>query len=105
LLFDHCVALAVLEHVPVADLTDFLDAARALLRPGGTLIATVPSPSTDRVLAILHRLRIIDGMDLEAHDGLTLAELADAATTAGFRLVRHDRFQLGMNNLLIWERA
>jgi cyclopropane fatty-acyl-phospholipid synthase-like methyltransferase len=104
LLFDHCVALAVLEHVPIGQLTGFLESARALLRPAGTLIATVPSPATDRVLAVLHRLRLIDGMDLEAHDGLTLAQLLEAAAEAGFRLVRHDRFQLGMNNLLIWER-
>ena len=49
-------------------------------------------------------LPIFDGMDLEAHDGLTLAQLLDAAAEAGFRLLRHDRFQLGLNNLLIWER-
>lgn len=103
-LFDHCVALAVLEHVPIGQLTGFLESARGLLRPTGTLIATVPSPATDRVLAVLHRLRLIDGMDLEAHDGLTLAQLLDAAAEAGFRLLRHDRFQLGLNNLLIWER-
>jgi 2-polyprenyl-3-methyl-5-hydroxy-6-metoxy-1,4-benzoquinol methylase len=104
LLFDHCIALAVLEHVPIGHLTGFLESACALLRPTGTLIATVPSPATDRVLAVLHRLRLIDGMDLEAHDGLTMAQLLEAAAEAGFRLVRHDEFQLGMNNLLIWER-
>jgi cyclopropane fatty-acyl-phospholipid synthase-like methyltransferase len=102
--FDHAVALAVLEHLSLDQLADFLSSLRTSLRPGGTLIATVPSPATDRVLAMLHRVRLIDGMDLEAHDGLTVSQLLDTARQAGLRLDRHERFQFGFNNLFVWTR-
>jgi 2-polyprenyl-3-methyl-5-hydroxy-6-metoxy-1,4-benzoquinol methylase len=102
--FDHAVALAVLEHVPIDQLTGFLQLTRDLLRPAGTLIATIPSPATDKLLGVLHRTGLIDGMDLEAHDGLTIRQLLDVAEQAGLRLDRHKRFQLGLNNLLVWTR-
>ena len=102
--FDHLVALAVLEHVPRDELDDFFAAARDCLGPGGTVIATVPSPVTDHVLDVLAKLRLIDGMDLEAHDGLTIAELTAAAARAGLELTEHRRFQLGLNNTLVWSK-
>jgi cyclopropane fatty-acyl-phospholipid synthase-like methyltransferase len=103
--FDHGVALAVLEHVPMDELVEFLRSVRDVLRPGGTLIATIPSPATDKLLVVLRRTRLIDGMDLDAHDGLTLAQLLGAAEETGLRLVSHDQFQLGLNNLLVWARV
>jgi cyclopropane fatty-acyl-phospholipid synthase-like methyltransferase len=102
--FDHVVALAVLEHVQHEQLARFLDAARSLLRPGGTMIATVPSPLADKVLDILHAARLIDGMDLDAHHGVTISQLLDGASAAGLDLERHDRFQLRLNNLIVWRR-
>ena len=103
--FDHLVALAVLEHVPASELYDLFRSASELLVPDGSLIATVPSPATDHVLFVLERLRLIDGMDLEAHDGRTIGELCGAAAEAGLHLTEHRRFQLGLNNLLVWTRA
>jgi cyclopropane fatty-acyl-phospholipid synthase-like methyltransferase len=100
--FDHLVALAVLEHLPETELRTFFQRAVELLVPGGSLIATVPSPATDHVLAVLHRLRLIDGMDLEAHDGLSISDLCEAADSSGLQLTEHRRFQLGFNNVLVW---
>lgn len=102
--FDHLVALAVLEHIPSGELGEFFSSACDLLVPGGSLIATVPAPATDHILSVLQRFRLIDGMDLEAHDGRTLGELRDAASTSGLHLMEHRRFQLGLNNLLVWTR-
>ena len=102
--FDHLVALAVLEHVPADRLHELFSIARRCLRPGGTFIATVPSPVTDHVLDALSKLRLIDGMDLDAHDGLTIDELKVAAAAAGLQLSAHQRFQFGFNNSLVWSR-
>lgn len=103
--FDHVVALAVLEHVPEAVLEHFLRSVADRLAPTGTLIASVPSPLTDHVLNVLLKLRLIDGMDLDAHDGLTTDQLLEAAERAGLRLHRRERFQLGLNNLFVWGRG
>jgi cyclopropane fatty-acyl-phospholipid synthase-like methyltransferase len=100
--FDHLIALAVLEHVPADELVEFFRSAADLLAPGGSLIATVPSPATDHVLHVLERLRLIDGMDLGAHDGRSIGELSDAAAKSGLHLTERRRFQFGFNNLLVW---
>ena len=101
---DHVVALAVLEHVEYDHLEPFLSVVHQMLQPGGSLIATVPSPATDKILDVLKTLRLVDGMDLHAHHGLTIGQLTDAARAVGLTLDRHDRFQLGLNNLFVWSR-
>lgn len=103
--FDHAIALAVLEHVPTDELDEFLAAVAALLRPKGTFVATVPSPQTDRVLAVLHRVHLLDGMDLDAHDGRSVTDILAAAHRVGLRCDVHKHFQLGFNNLLVWSRS
>lgn len=103
--YDHVVVLAVLEHVPEFELGPFLAAITGRLTPSGTLIASVPSPHTDRILHALLRLRLIDGMDLEAHDGLIPRQLMSAAEGAGLRLQRRERFQFGLNNIFVWSKA
>lgn len=100
--FDHVVALAVLEHIKVDELGSLFAEVRRLLTPEGTLIATVPSPFTDRILDVLVKLRLIDGMDLDAHDGLSIDQLKAAATEAGLELTEHRHFQLRLNNVLVW---
>ncbi len=50
--FDALAAFEVLEHV------DFLDAAHALLRPGGRLLLSTPVPATDPVCWLLERARL-----------------------------------------------
>lgn len=102
--FDLVVMLAVLEHVRP-------DAQRVLakrilewLTENGRLVVTVPSVAVDRILSVLLRLRLVNGMSLDEHYGFRPESVPPLFCEAGFRLVRHRRFQLGLNNLFVFSK-
>ena len=78
-------------------------ACRRLLGPGGRVVLTVPSPAVDRIVDVLRRLRLVHGMDIEAHHGYRPEETP--RHFAGFRVVRHESFELGLNHLYVLERT
>jgi hypothetical protein len=62
---------------------------------------TVPSPLVDRIVDVLRRLRLVHGMDIEAHHGYRTEETP--RHFAGFRVLRHETFELGLNHLYVLE--
>lgn len=102
--YDAIFSLAVFEHLD----DNALSAARAalpdLLCPGGRLVITVPHPFVDRILDVLMFLRLIDGQAVEEHHGFEPADLAGLCSER-VRLVSRSRFQLGLNNLFVFERT
>lgn len=101
--WDAVTLLAVLEHIPPAEQAAMADACHELLRPGGRVIVTVPSRAVDTVLSILRVLRLVDGMSLEQHYGFDPRQTARLFAPPRFRLLRHARFQFGLNNLYVFE--
>lgn len=102
--FDAITLLAVLEHIPQEAHLDFATACRDVLRPGGVLVLTVPGPAVDRILDLLKLLRVLDGMETGQHYGFDPARTGEPFAAAGFELVRHEKFQLGLNNLFVFRR-
>jgi SAM-dependent methyltransferase len=103
--WDAVTLLAVLEHIPPAQQTLIADASARLLKPGGKVIITVPSPAVDAILATLRFLRLIDGMSLEQHYGFNPADTLRVFAAPHFRLHRRETFQLGLNHLFVFERT
>jgi SAM-dependent methyltransferase len=103
--FDAITMLAVLEHLPASSFAAIGAAAARLLRDGGRLIVTVPEPAVDRIVELLQLLRLAEGMSLEQHHGFSPAETRGIFEPHGLRIVRHRRFQLGLNNLFVFERS
>jgi 2-polyprenyl-3-methyl-5-hydroxy-6-metoxy-1,4-benzoquinol methylase len=101
--FDAVVLLATIEHMQ----EKFAVAREAgrLLRPGGVVVITVPSVFVDTILSILLRIGVIDGMSLEEHHGFSPDDLPAIFCPAGFRLKKKQKFQLGLNNLYVFERS
>jgi ubiquinone/menaquinone biosynthesis C-methylase UbiE len=100
--FDSIVMLAVIEHI--SDRESIARECYRLLKPGGRIVITVPQPTVDDLLKILVRFHLADGMSLEQHTGLVLTTLLYIFTKQGFRLKARRKFQMGFNNLIIFER-
>lgn len=101
--FDVIVLLASIEHMQQK--SDVAKESGRLLRTGGRVVITVPSPFVDRILSLLLVFRIVDGMSLEEHHGFSPEDLPAIFIPEGFRVKRRRRFQLGLNNLYVFERV
>jgi len=102
--FQVIVMTAVLEHFPEGEHPRLAaDCARWLV-PGGHLVITVPSPLVDPILHVLRALRLLQALTLEQHYGFDARKALPLFQTAGLRLVRRERFQLGLNNLYVFQK-
>lgn len=101
--FDAIVMLAVVEHVPAAELSSWAAACARLLRPEGRLVITVPSPTVDHLLHWGMRLRVLAGMDAHHHHGFVPDDVP-VIFGGELTLLRRSRFQLGLNNLFVFRR-
>ncbi len=102
---DVITMLAVLEHIPRAVQERLADACDALLKPGGRVVITVPSPRVDDILHVLDRLALVDGMSVHEHYGFRPGDTLAVFPQPRYRLLRQQRFQLGLNNLFVFARA
>jgi SAM-dependent methyltransferase len=103
--FDVITMLAVLEHFPEPGYDSLRAGCAKFLRPGGALLITVPSPKVDLILNWLTFFRLVDGMSLEEHHGYKVTNTFDIFRPPQFRLVCHRGFQLGLNNVFVFERT
>jgi 2-polyprenyl-3-methyl-5-hydroxy-6-metoxy-1,4-benzoquinol methylase len=102
--FDAITMLAVLEHLDRDEQKAAAEAIYDLLRPGGRVVVTVPSPRVDWMLHVLIRLRLLHGMDAEAHHGFDPDEVELLLGATGLRVATRRRFELGLNNLFVFAR-
>ena len=100
--FDAVVLLATLEHI--IEKEPLVRECYRLLRRGGRVIITVPSPLVDDIIHFLVKLRLADGMSLEQHHGFKPIDTVPLFTTHNFAVEHHNRFQLGMNYMFVFKR-
>jgi len=98
--FDAVVMLATLEHI--RDKEPLGQEFFRLLRPGGRVIVTVPSPRVDTIVAVLCRLGLADGMSIDEHHGFDPRGTPQLFGSHGFLLERRRGFQLGLNHLFVF---
>lgn len=99
----HCITmLAVLEHITKEQQQLLVNQIFNLLSPGGLAILTVPSIKTERLLKLLSRMRLIQGMSLKEHYGYDPEDTCMLFEKAGFILLKHQTFEWGLNNLFVF---
>lgn len=103
--FDVITMLAVLEHLSPEALSRIGPECARLLRPGGTVVVTVPSPVVDSILHVLKAARLLDGMDLGEHHGFEVRQVPRLFSFPWFRFVRATTFQFGLNHLFVFART
>lgn len=101
--YDAIFALAVFEHFTENDIKQSASVISKMLSPKGRLILTVPHPFVDKILDVLLSLRLIEGQALEEHHGFDPEELLNYFSTS-LKLVKRSKFQLGLNNVFVFER-
>jgi 2-polyprenyl-3-methyl-5-hydroxy-6-metoxy-1,4-benzoquinol methylase len=103
--FDAITMLAVLEHIPEEVIPSLATSCFTYLKKGGKMIITVPDPKVDQILLVLRSLKLIHGMTLEEHHGFDVRKTPHFFGQAGFKLLKHQKFQLGLNNLFVFEKT
>ena len=102
--FNIITALAVLEHIPKEQLENFVENCYRHLAPGGLMVLTVPSKEVDFILKILISCRILHGMEVGQHYGYDTGGTIPLFAAKGFELVKHRKFQFGLNNLFVFRK-
>jgi Methyltransferase domain len=102
--FDVVTMLAVLEHIEPDAQRPFACAVANALVPEGLAVITVPAPTVDRILDVLIKLRMLDGMEAGQHYGYDPMLTVPLFESCGFRLLRHRRFELRLNHLFVFGR-
>lgn len=101
--FDCVAMLAVFEHVD--DPAAIARECARVLSSNGRVVMTVPHPFVDRILHALIKLKLLDGMEAHAHHGFDVSQTESFFFAAGFELRKRRRFQLGLNNLFVFDKT
>lgn len=95
---DHVTLTAVLEHLD--DPTSLLKEAHRILKPGGTLLLTTPSPLNKPLLEFLSfKLGVVSQREIAEHKRyFWKKELVDSLKSVGFKKIKHSYFEFYLNN-------
>ncbi|HBK83477.1 MAG TPA: hypothetical protein DDZ41_07750 [Flavobacterium sp.] len=102
--YDTITLLAVLEHIPIEKTKQNVSLFYQLLNVKGRVIITIPSKKVDIILSILLFLKLIDGMDVHNHQDFDRELIKEIFISNGFKLLVEKKFQLGLNNLYVFEK-
>jgi 2-polyprenyl-3-methyl-5-hydroxy-6-metoxy-1,4-benzoquinol methylase len=102
--YDVITMLAVLEHIPPAEQARLGQLCSDHLNPAGRVVITVPSPRVDQILHVLQALRLVEAETLHEHYGFEVEQTEGIFKAPLFRMLHKRKFQLGLNNLFVFER-
>jgi ubiquinone/menaquinone biosynthesis C-methylase UbiE len=101
--FDYVTILAVLEHIPLDQVDVLFREFRRILKPGGRVLLTTPTPASKPLLEFLaFKLKIISGPEIADHKHYwNRADIAALATRTGYACQDYRTFQFGLNSFAV----
>jgi cyclopropane fatty-acyl-phospholipid synthase-like methyltransferase len=104
--FDKIVMLAVLEHIPLDKVDALMQEFKRLLKPGGKLVFTTPTPLSKPVLEFMaYNLKIIVEAEIRDHKKYyNKNDVLELAQRNGLLLSSYATFQLGMNSVMTFSK-
>ena len=104
--FNKIVILAVIEHIPFDLRTPLLAEFHRVLKDGGEVIITTPTPAAQPVLEFLaFKLKIISQPEIADHKHYySKPDLDSLAAQHGFDCVSYRTFQFGMNSISVFAK-
>lgn len=103
--YDNICLLAVLEHIPLEEVALYPQLLHRYLNPKGRVVVTVPMPVVDVILKVLLWGKLIDGMEVNQHQKFDRSLIVHYFTTHGYQLIHAKRFELGLNQLYVFEKS
>ena len=101
--FDHITLLAVLEHIPLDAVDVLFREFHRILKDGGSVLLTTPTPASRPLLEFLaFRLKIISGPEIADHKHYwNRTDIAALAARDGFACETYRNFQFGLNSFAV----
>ncbi|MBM3233807.1 class I SAM-dependent methyltransferase [Candidatus Pacearchaeota archaeon] len=99
---DVITMLAVLEHIE--NYKELLKKSYKMLNKNGKIVITTPSKKSKNVLNMLANLKLVDSNEIKDHHTYFDNEPGYYLKKAGFKNIKHERFELGYNNLFVGEK-
>jgi cyclopropane fatty-acyl-phospholipid synthase-like methyltransferase len=98
--FDHVTILAVLEHIPLEQVDGLFREFHRILKDGGSVLLTTPTPASKPLLEFLaFKLKIISGPEIADHKHYwSEADIRALAARDGFAPGAYHTFQAGLNS-------
>ena len=98
--FDQIAILAVIEHIPLDQVSVLLNEFRRILKVGGNVLVTTPTPASKPVLEFMaFKLRIISAPEIADHKHYySKADMHALGVNHGFTCNAYKTFQLGLNS-------
>jgi len=105
-MFDVVVMLAVLEHINPGEVDILFREFRRVLKDGGRVIVTTPTPVSKPILELLaYKLRLISEGEIRDHKKYySKDDMIKLANDNGFECEKYDRFQLGLNSVSVYKK-
>lgn len=105
--FDKVFMLAVIEHLEPETGGRLISEISRILKKGGSLVLTSPTPCSKRLLEFLaFRLKIISDKEIADHKKYYSREdFAEFSKTTDLKLTEFRTFQFGINSLVVLKRT
>lgn len=96
---DYITMLAVLEHLKYPE--DVMKECYRVLKPGGALLITVPSPLAKPVLEVLSKMQLVRPEMIDQHENyFTKIDLQNMAEACHFKTIEVHVFEGGFNTMV-----